>query len=113
MTLIQESNEIIAYEGHSTAVVEAILNQVVSPGTQANYEHHNADIILWIYVKYPWRKAFLRDCMVERLITSKAEGEKVMRDICKDALKRINRNDDNWPILLEKMTSIYYLITRQ
>ena len=104
MTLIQENNDIIAYEVHSTALVEAILNQVVDPGTQSKNEHQNADLILWIYVKYEWREAFLRDCMVERFITFKAEGGKVMRDICKDALKAINRNGDNWPILLEKMT---------
>ena len=41
--------------------------------------------------------------MVEHLITAKDEGEKAMRDTCKSALKEINRNDDNCPILPEKI----------
>ena len=42
--------------------------------------------------------------MVERLITAKAEGKKAMRATCKDAINAMNRNDDNCPILLAKMT---------
>ena len=64
MTLSQESNATIGYEGHLNAVVDAILNKVVSSGTQANYANHNADLILWIYEKDEWREAFLRDWMV-------------------------------------------------
>ena len=104
MTLSQASNIIISYEGRSTAVVKAILNQVVSSGTQANYANQNADLILWIYEKDEWRKALLRDWMVERLVNTKAEGMKAMRATCEDALNAIKRNDDNCPILLKKMT---------
>ena len=104
MTLSQASNIIISYEGRSTAVVKAILNQVVSSGTQANYANQNADLILWIYEKDEWREALLRDWMVERLITAEAEGKESMRAASKDALNAINRNDDNCPILLKKMT---------
>ena len=46
----------------------------------------------------------LRDWMVERLITAEAEGKESMRAASKDALNAINRNDDNCPILLERMT---------
>ena len=104
MTLIQAINAIIAYEGRLTAVIEAILNRVVSSGAQANYSNHNADLILWIYEKDEWREALLRDCMVERLITEEAEGKKSMCATCKAVLKAIHRDDDNCPILLEKMT---------
>ena len=42
--------------------------------------------------------------MVERLVTAEAEGRKAMHATCKDAINAINRNDDNCPILLNKMT---------
>ena len=80
------------------------MNQVVSLGTQENYANHNSDLILWIYEKGEWREAFLRDWMVERLITAEAEGKKAMRATCKDALNAININDDKCPILLERTT---------
>ena len=102
MTLSQASNAIIAYEGSPTAFIEAILSQVFSSGTRKNYANQNADLILWIYEKDEWREALLRDWMVERLITTEAEGKKVMRAICKYALNAMNINDDNCPILLAK-----------
>ena len=43
------SQAIVAYEGRPTAVVESILSQVVSSGTQGNYSYHNFDLIIWIY----------------------------------------------------------------
>ena len=97
------SNAIIAYEGYPTAFFEAILNQVASSGMQENYANHNVDLVLWIYDKDNWRDALLRNWRVEHLITSEAEGKRVMRDTCKGSLKAINGNDDNCPILLEKM----------
>ena len=109
MTLIQASNAIIAYEGRLTAVVEAILSQVVSSGTQTNYANHNAYLIFWIYEKDEWREALLRGWIVERLINAEAEGKKAMRATCKYVLKVINTNDDNCPILLAKMTfNLFY-----
>ena len=39
--------------------------------------------------------------MVELLITDEAEGKKAIHVTCKDALKEININDDNCPILLD------------
>ena len=80
------------------------MNQVVSSGTQEKYSNHNVDLILWAYDKDEWREALLRDWMVERLVTVEAEGRKLMCDTCKAALKAINRNDDNCPIVLEKLT---------
>ena len=104
MPLKQASNAITAYKCRPTTVVKAILNQVVSSGTQANSANHNADTILWIYERGEWREALLRYWMVERLITVNAEGKKAMRATCKDVLNSMNRNDDICPILLEKMT---------
>ena len=104
MTLSQASNSVISYEVRPTAVVKAVLSQVVSSGTRTNYANHHAYLILWIYEKGEWREALLRDWMVERLITAKAEGKKAMRATCKDAINAMNRNDDNCPILLAKMT---------
>ena len=43
------SQAIIAYAGRHTAVVESILSQVVSSGTQGNYANHNPDLIICIY----------------------------------------------------------------
>ena len=43
------SQAIFAYEGCPTAVVESILSQGVSSGTQGNYAYHNIDLALWIY----------------------------------------------------------------
>ena len=71
---------------------------------QENYANHNSDLILWIYEKDEWREVLLRDWVVERLINSKAEGKKAMRATCKDSLKAINRNNNNCPILMDKMT---------
>ena len=51
MELADTTNAIVAYEGRPTAAVEAILNQVVSSGTQDNYANHNIDLILWLYEK--------------------------------------------------------------
>ena len=49
------------------------------------------------------------DRMVEGLITVEAEGKKAMRATCKYVLKVINTNDDNFPILLAKMTfNLFY-----
>ena len=108
MTLSQASNAIIANEGCPTAVVKAILSQVVSSGTQTNYANHKNDLIHWIYEKDEWREALLRDWMVERLITAEAEGKKAIRATCKYAISAINRNDDNCHILMEKMTFILF-----
>ena len=43
------SQAIIAYEGRPPALVESILSQVVSSGTQGNYAYHNVNLVLWIY----------------------------------------------------------------
>ena len=100
----QARNAIVAYEGCPTAVFEAIFNQVVSLSTQENYASYNSDLILWIYEKGEWREALLSYWMVERLITVEDEGKKAMCATYKDVIKEINRNYDNCPILLEKMT---------
>ena len=42
--------------------------------------------------------------MVEHLITSEAEGKKAMRATCKYVINAMNRNDDECPILMAKMT---------
>ena len=84
--------------------MEAIVYQVVAKGTQGNYINHNMDLILWIYDKEDWREEFLKDWMVERLNEVEDNGRKVMREICKEALKAINRSDDNCTIVLVKMT---------
>ena len=42
--------------------------------------------------------------MANRLITAEAEGKKAMCATYKSVLKAININDDNYPILLKKMT---------
>ena len=76
----------------------------MSSGTQENYANHNDDLILWFYNKYECREALVRYCMGECLITDEDEVKKAIHATCKDALKAINRNDDNCPILLEKMT---------
>ena len=65
------SQAIVAYEGRPTAVVESILIQVVSSGTQGNYDYHNVDLVLWMYDRKEWREELLRDWMVERLIAAK------------------------------------------
>ena len=64
------SQSIVAYEGRPTAIVESILSQVVSSGTQSNYAYHDVDIVLWIYDREEWREELLRDWMVERSIAS-------------------------------------------
>ena len=71
---------------------------------QENYANHNSDLILWIYEKDEWREVLLRDWVVERLINYEAAGKKAMRATCKDSLKAINRNNDNCPIIMDKMT---------
>ena len=42
--------------------------------------------------------------MVERLIASEDKAEKEKRDTCKVALEDTSRNNNNCPIVLEKMT---------
>ena len=70
------SQAIIAYEGLRTDAVEYILSQVVSSGTQVNYDYHNVDLVLWMYDRKEWREELLRDWMVERLIAAKEKGKK-------------------------------------
>ena len=104
MELADTTNAIVAYEGRPTAAVEAILNQVVSSGTQDNYANHNIDLILWLYEKEDLREELLKDFMVERLNAAEEKGRKEMRASCKAALNAMNKSDDNCPIVLEKMT---------
>ena len=80
------SRAIIAYEGRPTDVVESILIQVVSSGTQGNYANHNVNLVLLIYKSKEWREELLRDWMVERLIYAKENGKKEMRATCKASL---------------------------
>ena len=80
------SQDIVAYEGRPNAVVESILSQVISSGTQGNYSNHNANLIIWIYKREKRREELLRDCMVERLITAEDNGKKEMCATCKAAL---------------------------
>ena len=70
------SQAIVAYEGCPTAVVDSILSQVVSSGTQGNYANHNVDLIIWIYEREEWRKELLRYWMVEWLISAEEKGKK-------------------------------------
>ena len=69
------SQAIVAYEGLLTAIVESILSQVLSSGTQGNYANHNVNIILWIQEREEWREELLRDWMVERLIDAKEKRD--------------------------------------
>ena len=87
MTLSKAINNIVACKGLLASVVEAILNQLFSSGTQEKYTNHNFDLILWIYYKDEWREALLVHRMVERLITDKYEGNKAIRATCKADLK--------------------------
>ena len=65
------SQSIVAYEGHPTLVVEYILSQVISSGTQGNYAYHNFNLVLWIYKREEWREELMIDWMLERLIDEK------------------------------------------
>ena len=51
MDLLHATTAFVAYEGRPTAADEAILNQVVSLGTQGNYAHQELKgtmrIIIW------------------------------------------------------------------
>ena len=42
--------------------------------------------------------------MVERIIYAKEKRKKETRVSCKYALEEVNRSDDNYPIVLEKLT---------
>ena len=70
------SQSIFAYEGLPTAVVESVLSQVVSSGTQGNYANHNIGLILCIYEREEWREELLRDWMVDRLVAAEEKGKK-------------------------------------
>ena len=45
----------------------------------------------------------MRDSMIERLIAAEYNGKKDKNNTCKSALEKLNRSDDNCPIVLEKM----------
>ena len=49
-------------------------------------------------------RILLKDWMVGRLNTVEHEGRKAMRATCKEALKGINKSDENCPIVLEQMS---------
>ena len=42
--------------------------------------------------------------MVERIISAKEKGKKETRVSCKYDLEEVNRSDNNYPIVLEKLT---------
>ena len=42
--------------------------------------------------------------MVERLIASEEKGKKETGATCKAGLEEVNRSNDNFPIVLEKLT---------
>ena len=94
---------IVAYEGRPAAVVDSVLIKVASSGTQGNYAYHNFDLVLWVYEMEEWREEFLRDWMVERLISAKEKGNKETRATCKAALEEVNRSNYNCPIVIEKL----------
>ena len=97
------SQAIVAYEVRTTAVVESILSQVVSSGTQCNYAYHNVDLVLWIYQRQEWGEELMRDWMVDSLIYAKQKGNKETRDTCKSYMKEVNRSNNNCPVVLEKL----------
>ena len=70
------SQAIVTYEGRPNDVVESILRQVVSSGTQGNYANHNVDLVLWMYEREEWKEELMRYWMVERLIYSEENGKK-------------------------------------
>ena len=92
------SQAIVAYEGRLTAIVESILSQVVSSGTQGNYANHNIHIILWIYEREEWREELLRDCMVERLISDEEKVKKETCATCKAALEESTKSTTTTPL---------------
>ena len=98
------SQAIVAYKDRPDAVVESILSQGVSSGTQVNYAYHNVDLINWIYDREEWREELLRDCMMERLIYVEEKGNKETRATFKADMEEVNRSNDKCPIFLEKLT---------
>ena len=46
--------------------------------------------------------------MVERLISDEEKGKKETRATCKAAMEEVNKSDENFPIVLDKMTSRQY-----
>ena len=81
------SQAIVAYEYRPTDVVESILSQVVSSGTQVNDANHNVNLILWIYKREERMEESLRECIVERLIAAKEKGGIEICSTCKAALE--------------------------
>ena len=99
------SKAIVAYKGFPNDVVESMLSQVVSSGTQVNYANHNVHLVIWVYEREEWSEELLRNWMAERLVASKEKGNKEMRATLKAAQEEVNRNDGNCPVVLEKLTS--------
>ena len=92
------SQDIVAYEGRPTSVVESILSQVVSSGTQVNYANHNVDLILWIYEREEWREELLRYSMVERLISAEDNRKNETHANCKYALEEVKKSTTTAPL---------------
>ena len=95
------SQAIVAYEFRLTDVVESILSQVVSSGTQGDYVYHNINLIFCMYEKEECREELLRVWLVEQLISDKKKRKKEYCATCKAALEEVNRSDANCPIVLE------------
>ena len=57
-----------------------------------------------MYEREEWREELLREWMVERLIAAEGKGKKEMRATCKYALEEAKRSNENWSIVLEKIT---------
>ena len=54
--------------------------------------------------------------MVEHLISDEEKGEKETRSTCKADLEEVNKSDDNFPIVLDKMkfnVFSYYMSTKK
>lgn len=119
------NQQVVAYQGRPTSLVEKIMKKSVGDGSNYNYDNQNITFILWLFDNDMHREELLADWMVSRLYEAQALDNVTnggrskrpnMRAACKEALSAMNKHEDNCPIVLPKLTFnlfSHYMTTRK
>ena len=93
------------------------MRHVVLPKTKEGYLNRNVNLVLWLYDNEAICKEFLKAWMVDAMNTAdnldkalvslqqhQSRKRANLRKHVKEALRVMNKSDDNCPLILEKMS---------
>ena len=111
-TANSNSQAIVPYAGRPTPAVQEIMNLYVASTSAKNYTRSNVQLAIYLFDTDAERylhSSFLDEAVdaddLDFSLGQKKDGKREnLRKICMDQLLKVNKHDDNCPIVLQKVT---------